>query len=203
MRVVLIDDHMLVRRGVREILEGRGVEVVADLDPHPSVLEEAARARPDVLVLDLAMPEPGGVALLREWKSRQPAVPVLILSMHVEQPWVGWAMEAGADGYLSKASGPEQLLEALRDLEAGRSAICPQVSRLVERMPARAAGPRLTRRELEVLREVRRGANIAELAARFVVSHNTAKTHLHSLYRKFQVSDRAQLLLKAHHLGLE
>lgn len=203
MRVVLIDDHLLVRRGVREILEGSGVEVVADLDPHSAVLEEAAAARPDVLILDLAMPEPGGIALLREWKSRYPAVPVLILSMHVEQPWVGWAMTAGADGYLSKASRPEQLLEALQAVQEGRPALCPQVSRLLERVPAGPGQPRLTRREIEVLREVKRGANIAELAARFVVSHNTAKTHLHSLYRKFQVSDRAQLLLRAHQLNLD
>lgn len=202
MRVVLIDDHMLVRRGVRELLEGRGIEVSADLDPHPKVLDEAAAAEPDVLVLDLAMPEPGGVALLSEWKRRFPSIPVLVLSMHMEQPWVGRAVEAGADGYLSKASGPEELVTALRDLRDGKTALCSRVRRLLERMPPNSVGLRLTRRELEVLRQVTHGANIDELAAHFVVSRNTAKTHLHSLYRKLEVSDRTQLLLKAHELGL-
>ena len=205
MRVALVDDHSLVRTGVRERLETRDVEVVCDFGPSAEVLERVAAYKPDVLVLDLSMPGRNGVELLRKWKTLYPGIPVLILSMHVEEPWVSWALEAGADGYISKSSEPPELMEALDSVYRGSSYFGPQVKRVLrigEEAGAKPPALRLTRREQEVLQQVGRGSTLPELAQHFVLSHNTAKTHLHNLYRKFKVSDRAQLLLKARRLGL-
>ena len=205
MRVALVDDHSLVRTGVREILEARNVEVVCDLGPSTEVLEIVGAHKPDTPVLDLSIPRRNGVELLKKWKTLHPAIPVLILSMHVEEPWVSWALEAGADGYISKSAEPPELMMALETVCGGRPYFGSQVRRVLkigEEAGTKARALHLTQREKEVLQQVGRGSTLPELAKHFVVSHNTAKTHLHNLYRKFKVSDRAQLLLKARKLGL-
>lgn len=203
MRVALVDDHELVRSGLREMLEARQVEVVIDLGPTSDVLQRLLAAEPEVLVLDLSMPGQGGLELLKIWKTRAPEIPVLVLSMHVGEPWVGWARDAGAEGYLSKSAAPDELVAALRAVRAGQTHYAPEVERLLRnRTGSRSNALRLTPREREVLKQIGLGATLTELSAHFVVSRNTAKTHLHNLYRKFEVSDRTQLLLKARSLGL-
>lgn len=202
MRVVLVDDHTLVRRGLKEMLESRGVQVVADLGPSQDILTSVYAHRPDVLVLDLAMPGEGGLALLTRWKKEYPHIPVLILSMHVEEPWVSWVLAAGAEGFLSKSSAPEDVVRALQSILEGGRPFSSEISEVLTRREQQGPTPSFTRREMEVLRRVCEGATIADLAAGFVISHNTAKSHLHSLYRKLGVSDRAQVLLKAKTLGL-
>lgn len=200
MRVVLIDDHALVRRGVRGVLESRGVTVLGDLAPHEGVLVEAGALCPDLLLLDPSMTQYDGLDLLRRWKARHPEIPVMVLSMNVDETTVGQAMQAGADGYVCKSSEPEDLWRAMAALGRGEKPLCPRT-----RPPRRGREPdlaQLTARELQVLVEVGRGATLSDLAAHFVVSRNTAKSHLHSLYRKLGVSDRAQVILKGREMGL-
>lgn len=203
MRVVLVDDHELVRRGVRELLEARGIEVAGDFGPLPDLHQRVLALVPDVVLLDLSMPGEGGIDYLKRWKLDSPHLPILVLSMHVEEPWVGWATAAGADGYLSKSAGPDELVKAIGELARGGRYFSAQVAHLKSLESRAGLGVQaLTKKEKEVLRQVGQGATLTELAVHFVVSRNTAKTHLHSLYRKFGVSDRAQLLVKAKSLGL-
>lgn len=200
MRVVLVDDHALIRNSLRELLESRGVQVLADLDPSPDLARRIAELSPDVVLLDLSMPGANGNSLLRELK-QQLAAKVIVLTMHVDEPWVSRALEAGADGYLSKSCSPQELLEALTVVLDGGRPMSPEVARTLAQTGARPSVPRLTPRERQVLKLVARGCTARDLAQQMTVTVNTAKTHLHSLYRKLGVSDRTQLLLLSQRHG--
>lgn len=198
MRVVLVESHTLVRRGIRHLLEDGGVQVLADGEPGPSSMEVLGRDLPDVLLLEVDM---GGQQFLERVKKRHPSLPVLVVSAQLSQSWIAGALAAGAEGYLSKSCSPEDLLEALKAVVAGGRPLGPEVVTALADGWSHPA-PRLTAREREVLSLVGCGCAAPELARRLSVSVNTAKTHLHSLYRKLGVSDRAQLLLLAQRSNL-
>ena len=199
MRVVLVDGHTMERQGVRELLKSLGMTVVGDLAPHEEVVEEAGALAPEVLLLDPSMSGPDGLDLLRRWKRRYPNIPVIVLSMEADS-LMGQAMDAGADGYVCKSSHPDELLQALAALARDEKPFCLGTRKAGRK--AETGSLPLPRREREVLSQVGQGATLSDLASHFVVSRNTAKSHLHSLYRKLEVSDRAQLIVKASGLGL-
>jgi len=207
-RVLLADDHTLVRAGVRHILENQpGVTVVGEVGDGAAALETLAHVAVDVLVLDLTMPGLDGFAVLRRARALAPALKVLVLSMHAEQAYVTRAVREGADGYLLKDSAVDDLMAAIEAVRAGRAYFSPKIQRQLTdlvRGGAPAAGPLtpLTEREREVLQRIAEGQSTKEIAARLAISARTVETHRANLMRKLDVRSLAQLVRLAIREGL-
>jgi DNA-binding NarL/FixJ family response regulator len=204
MRVLLADDHTLVRAGVRRILEaepGFTVEEVADGHAALAVLRE----RPmDVLVLDLTMPGLDGFEVLRRARAAHPAVKVLVLTMHASAEYVARALREGADGYLLKDSAVQDLMSAIRSVMAGRPYYSPPVQTEITAM-VRGRGRRsepITEREREVLRLVAEGLSTKEIASRLDISTRTVESHRANLMRKLGLRSIARLTQYALREGL-
>jgi len=207
-RVLLADDHTLVRAGVRRILENQpGVAVVGEVADGGAALEALARTAVDVLVLDLTMPGIDGFAVLRRARTLAPALKVLVLSMHADREYVSRAVREGADGYLLKDSAVDDLMAAIQAVREGRAYYSPQIQRQLTdlvRGGAPAAGPLapLTEREREVLQRIAEGHSTKEIAARLEISARTVETHRANLMRKLDVRSLAQLVRLAIREGL-
>jgi DNA-binding NarL/FixJ family response regulator len=205
-RVLLADDHTLVRAGVRRILESQpGLEVVGEVADGAAALAALAKVRPDVLVLDLSMPGMDGFELLRRVREVAPDVKRLVLSMHKDPEYVARAVREGADGYLLKDSAVQDLVSAVEAVRAGRTFHSPEVQRsLSEIVRGGGASPldELTAREREVLRCIAEGLSSKDIAARFDISARTVETHRANLMRKLAVRSVAQLVRLAIREGL-
>lgn len=180
MRILIADDHVLVRAGLKRLLESfPGVEVVAEADQGQQALELAAQHKPDAVLLDLSMPGMGGMATLIELKRRHPEIPVLILSMHEEPHYVRQSLTNGARGYVVKNAAPSELEFALRTLGRGQVFVSPRVSHgLIERRTTpRARKGTLSRRQREVLKLIASGKSTREIATALGVSVKTVETH--------------------------
>ncbi|GAA4229088.1 response regulator transcription factor [Actinomadura meridiana] len=213
-RVVLADDQSLVRAGFRSLLaRGDGIEVVGEAE-HGGVAVELAQAlRPDVVLMDMRMPEVDGLAATRRIVS-DPAlkdVRVVVLSTYTDDDYVYLALRAGASGFLVKDIEPDDLLRAVRVVAAGESLLAPAVTRtVIEGFVARHREPdrppvalgTLTAREREVVRLVGRGLSNGEIAERLLFSPLTAKTHVSRAMGKLGARDRAQLVVLAYESGL-
>jgi len=203
-RVLLADDHTLVRAGVRRILEaepGFTVEEVADGHAALAVLRERAM---DVLVLDLTMPGPDGFEVLRRVHAAHPSVKVLVLTMHASAEYVTRALREGADGYLLKDSAVQDLISGIRSVMAGRPYYSPPVQNEITAM-ARGRGRRsepITEREREVLRLVAEGLSTKEIASRLEISTRTVESHRANLMRKLGLRSIARLTQYALREGL-
>lgn len=207
-RVLLADDHNLVRAGVRRILEAQpGVEVVGEVADGAAALEALARTRVDVLVLDLTMPGLDGFAVLRRARTLAPALKVLVLSMHAEAEFVARAVREGADGYLLKDSAVHDLVAAIQAVREGRAYHSPQIQRQLTDLlrggaaQAGALDP-LTDREREVLKRIAEGQSTKEIASLLDISARTVETHRANLMRKLDVRSVAQLVRLAIKEGL-
>jgi DNA-binding NarL/FixJ family response regulator len=207
-RVVLADDHTLVRAGVRRILESHAeVEVVGDVADGDAALALLAEQPVDVLVLDLTMPGRDGFEVLREAKSLRPALKVLVLTMHDNPEYVLRAVQQGADGYLLKDSAAQDLLAAIEAVTAGGAYYSQPVQRALSEMVRTPTGPPrplevLTDREREVLRLVAAGHSTKEIAAQFGISARTVETHRANLMRKLGLRSVARLTQFAIREGL-
>ena len=207
-RVLLTDDHTLVRSGIRRILEGQaGVEVVAEAADGDAALDLVRRTDADVLVLDLKMPGADGIEVLRAAKAIRPALKVIILTMHAGQEYVARAVRAGADAYLLKDSAVQDLVAAVEAVVAGRSYFSPaiqeQLAGLVRGgtdLPARAQA--LTDREREVLAGLARGLSSREVARELDISVRTVETHRANLMHKLGVKSVAVLIQVAIREGI-
>jgi two-component system, NarL family, response regulator NreC len=206
-RVLLADDHTLVRHGIRKILEGRpGVEVVAEAADGDAALALAA-AHPDldVLVLDLKMPGKDALEVLREVKGRAPRLKVIVLTMHAGQEYVARAVKAGADAYLLKDSAVQDLMAAVDAVVEGRSYFTPAIQHHLAGLVRGEAGPRrqlLTDREREVLGWLARGHSSREVAEELHISVRTVETHRAHLMEKLGVKSVATLIQAAIREGL-
>lgn len=207
-RILLVDDHPLVRTGVRRILETRpGLAVVGECSDGAAALE-FLRAEPvDVLVLDLTLPGVDGFEVLREVKAIRPGTKVLVLTMHADAEYVARAVQDGADGYLLKDSAVQDLVAAIEAVQAGRAYYSPPVQQeLSQLLRAHAAPPRpmdtLTEREREVVRLVVRGLSTKEIAAELDISARTVETHRANLMRKLNLKSVALLTQFAIREGL-
>jgi two-component system response regulator NreC len=207
-RILLADDHTLVRAGVRRILEAEaGMSVVGEVADGQAALD-FARANPvDVLVLDLTMPGTDGFEVLRRVKAELPSIKVLVLTMHVNAEYVARAVQDGADGYLLKDSAVQDLVAAIEAVQSGRAYYSPPVQReLSELLRAHAAPPRpvdlLTEREREVLRLVAVGLSTKEIASKLDISTRTVETHRANLMRKLNLKSVALLTQFAIREGL-
>ena len=214
-RVAVVDDQALVRSGFAVLLRSAdGIEVVGEGSDGREAVELARRSRPDVILMDIRMPEMDGLEATRRITSDEATAStrILILSTFDLDEYVFEALRAGASGFLLKDTLPDELLAAVRVIARGEALLAPKVtSRLIEQFvqqrPAAAGLPHsglgtLTDREREVLGAVARGQSNAEIAEHLFMSHATAKTHVSRLLTKLDVRDRAQLVVVAYEAGV-
>jgi len=201
-RVLIVDDHPIVRDGLRAAIEAEpGLEVVGEAADGAEAVGWAGRARIDVALMDLRMPRVDGVAAIRELRRISPDTHVLVLTTFDTDSDVLPAIEAGATGYLLKDAPTEELLRAVRAAHRGEPVLSPSVAgRLIGRVRRPRGG--LSPRELEVLRLVAGGATNREAAARLFISEASVKTHLLHIYNKLDVRDRASAVAEAYRRGL-
>jgi len=212
-RVLIADDQTLVRTGFRVILEAEGdIEVVAEAETGAEAIRQARLATPDVILMDIRMPEVDGLVATEEIL-RQPDPPtIVVLTTFDQNEYVYRALHAGAAGFLLKDAPSSRLIAAVRAAATGDSLIEPSITRrLVERFaapapPAAPAGPppelaALTERELDVLHLIARGLSNAEIAAELVVAETTVKTHVARILTKLGVRDRVQAVVLAYRTG--
>jgi two-component system response regulator NreC len=208
MRILLADDHTLVRAGVRKILEAQPeVGDVAEVADGEAALQALQQQPADVLVLDLTMPGLDGFEVLKRAKELMPDLMVLVLTMHANPEYVARAVQAGADGYLLKDSAVDDLVAGIQSVAAGRAYYSPAVQRaLTDLARARPVGPRslgaLTEREREVLRMVAEGQTTKEIAQRLDISERTVESHRANLMRKLDLRSVARLTQFAIREGL-
>ncbi|HMF82030.1 MAG TPA: response regulator transcription factor [Acidimicrobiia bacterium] len=206
-RVFLADDHPVVRQGLRTFLESRpGIEVVGEAGDGDAAVDEVARLRPDVVLMDLVMPGGGGVVAIRCIRERAPETRVVVLTSFASDDQVIPAVQAGAAGYLLKDVEPSGLEAAIRLVHDGEALLDPQIAgRVMEQVAHPAQGgdlASLTRREREVLELLGRGLSNRELADTLVVSEKTVKSHVSNILMKLGVHDRTQAALLAVRAGL-
>ena len=207
-RILLADDHPLVRAGVRRILEAQpGITVAGEVSDGDAALEFLRADPVDVLVLDLTMPGTDGLEVLRQVKTRLPGMKVLVLTMHADAEYVARAVQDGADGYLLKDSAVQDLVAAIEAVQAGRAYYSPPVQReLSELLRAHSAPPRpmdtLTEREREVVQLVVKGLSTREIATQLDISTRTVETHRANLMRKLNLKSVALLTQFAIREGL-
>lgn len=205
-RVMLVDDHAVVREGLRAFLQLQpDIEVVSEAAGGAAAVEAAAAARPDVVLMDLLMPEGDGVEAIRGLATAAPGTRVLVLSSFTDDEKVFAAMQAGAAGYLLKDVEPDQLAAAIRDVHRGRPALHPDVAARLMRRVAEPAGPdveELTPREREVLQLVVEGFANKQIARRLRITEKTVKTHVSSVLQKLGVPDRTSAAVLAIRQGL-
>ena len=210
LRVVVVDDQALVRAGLRMILRAEpDLEVVGEAGNGQEALEVVAATAPDVVLMDVRMPEMDGIEATRRLAAGPGAARVLMLTTFDLDALVYDALQAGASGFLLKEAPPEQLVAGVRTVAAGEQLLAPTVTRrLIERFTsqappaAAAAGDELTPRELEVLQLIARAMTNAEIAAQLFVSETTVKTHVARILMKLGLRDRVQAVVYAYERGL-
>ena len=207
-RVLISDDHAIVREGLRSLLETEpGMELAGEAVDGGEAVAKARALRPDVILLDLMMPRMDGIEAIGEIKREQPDARILVLTSFAEDEKVFAAIKAGALGYLLKDSSPQELLQSIREVARGESSLHPTIARKVLRELSR---PRdlpptpepLTARELEVLGLVAQGLSNQEIAGRLVLSERTVRTHVSQILTKLQLANRTQAALYALREGL-
>jgi DNA-binding NarL/FixJ family response regulator len=208
-RVLLADDHPVVRRGLAALLGTlEGIEVVGEAVDGDAAVRETQLLRPDVVLMDVRMPGTDGVEATRRIRAAAPDTAVLILTMHDDDATVFTAMRAGARGYLLKGAEQDEITGAIRAVVAGQAIFGPGIaSRLLDHFanppePAAHAFPDLTPREREILDQLARGRRTLEIAQALHLSPKTVSNNLTSIFAKLEVSDRTAAVLRAREGGL-
>ncbi len=200
-RVLVVDDHKVVRVGLRAMIEHEpDMEVVGEASDGPTALAAHESLTPDVTLIDLRLPGTSGADVITSIRQRDPAARFIILTSYDAEEDVYRAIQAGAHAYLLKGTFPEGMLEeAIRAVHAGRRVIPPEIA---ERLAHRLSGPKLTPREIGVLELVAKGLSNAEIGAALNTKAGTVKTHLERAYAKLGVGDRTAAALEAMKRGL-
>lgn len=207
-RLLIADDHPIVRKGLRTLMEEQqDIQVVGEAADGQEAVERARQFKPDVILLDLMMPGKDGLYAIGEIKREQPETRILVLTSYFEDEQVFPAIKAGALGYLLKDSSPRELLQAIRDIARGQSALHPAIALKVIRelnhpsdLPP-TTDP-LTAREVEVLTLLGQGMSNAEIAGRLTISERTVGTHISNILAKLHMASRTQAALYALKQGL-
>ncbi|MCA1988484.1 MAG: response regulator transcription factor [Desulfarculus sp.] len=207
-RVLLADDHSIVRAGLRRLIEDAGdMEVVMEADDGRQAIAEALRLRPDVVVVDLSMPGLDGLEVISRLHEQMPDLPLLVLTMHEEEQYVVRSLAAGARGYITKRSAPEQLVGAIRKVQAGGRYLSEEVAEALAVRVARGGGgasplESLSNREVQVLRALALGRTNREIAEAYNISVKTVDTYRFRLLKKLNLRNNAELSRFAIQQGL-
>ena len=208
-RVLITDDHPLFRDGMHGLLDSvEGTEVVGEADNGEAAVELAGMLQPDVILMDVKMPGMSGIEATREILERNPQVGILVVTMLEDDDSVFAAMRAGARGYLLKGAHQDEVLRAIRAVANGEAIFGPGIARRVmglfsaARPQAPRAFPELTDREQEILRLIADGRGNAEISSDLFLSLKTVQNHVSNIFRKLQVADRAQAVIRAREAGL-
>ena len=205
-RVLLVDDHRIVRKGLRVLLESSGeVSVVGECENGSDAVQDANELVPDVVLMDISMPGMDGATATRQITARHPHIKVLVLTMHKEPQRIKEMMDVGAAGYVVKSAAPEELLTAIRTVAGGQYYLQPEVATTVVREMIEA--PRenaliLSARELDVVRLVTRGLSTSEIAKALVISERTVQTHRYNAMKKLGLHNAQELTLYAVGAGI-
>jgi NarL family two-component system response regulator LiaR len=209
-RVLLVDDHEIVRKGIRSLLSTEAdIDVVGEASDGAQAVAEAARLCPDLILMDIVMPNLDGIEATRQITAEHPGQRIMVLTSFAADDQVFPAIKAGALGYLLKDSGPAELTQAIRQVYRGEPSLDPAIARRVlhelshplKVVHARTPDP-LTARELEVLRLVAQGRSNREIAERLTVTEMTVRTHLSNILGKLHLASRTQAALYALREGL-
>jgi DNA-binding NarL/FixJ family response regulator len=211
-RVLIADDDDLMRAGLRAVFSSdETIDVVGEAGDGRGAITRARELRPDVVLMDVRMPNLDGIAATRDVLAVSPELKVIILTTFEQDDYIFGALRAGASGFLLKRTRPEDLIAAIHTVAAGDSLLSPSVTRkVIDRMaeqpaPDASSGERLTEltpREREVLELVARGLSNGEIAQAFVIEESTVKTHVKRILRKLNVRDRVQAVIFAYESGL-
>lgn len=202
-KVMLVDDHALIREGIKQLLEFDGsIDVIEQASDGAECLEKLQHVQPDILLLDINMPNVNGIEVLEEIKKKNIPVKVLMLTVHSEAEYLVQAVDIGANGYILKDSGSEELKKAIQSVMDGDSYIQPSLipslnSRLVNRDIDKEKIAALTKREMEILTQIAGGMFNKEIAMNLNISERTVKNHISNIFKKIDVSDRTQVAVFA------
>jgi DNA-binding NarL/FixJ family response regulator len=206
-RVILADDHAIVRKGIRDFLEEPGdITVVAEAATGDEALTLVRTHRPDVAVLDIQMPGRTGLEVTRAVRAEQLPIGVLILTAYDDDPFIMTALQAGANGYVLKTAEPEDIVAAIRAVHEGQSALDPAILRKVMSHLSSGSPPgtigALSAREIQVLRLAARGFTNKAIGVQLGISDRTVQGHLTNIFGKWAVASRTEAVIKAIQLGL-
>ncbi|GIM91746.1 response regulator [Paractinoplanes toevensis] len=202
-RIVLVDDHPVVRMGLRGMLDAEpDLQVVGEAGSGAAGVELAAAERPDIVLMDLRMPDGDGVSATERILATVPGTRVMVLTTYESDRDILRAIEAGASGYLLKDATPQELADAVRAAARGETVLAPSVASTLVRQVRRPAPPALSAREAEVLRLVAQGHTNADIGKRLFISEATVKTHLLRVFNKLDVADRTAAVTTAMRHGL-
>ena len=206
-RLILADDHNIVRAGVRQLLESADdLQVVAEAQDGEQAQTLIEKHKPDVAVLDIQMPKASGIEVTRWVRSHIPEVGVLILTAYDDDPYVMAVLQAGANGYVLKTGQADELIQAVRDVHEGKSALDPSITRKlmsnISKGPEKKLVDPLTDRELDVLRLAAKGFTNKAIGVQLSISDRTVQGHLAHIFAKLQASSRTEAVMRAVSLGL-
>jgi DNA-binding NarL/FixJ family response regulator len=199
-RVVIADDHNVVRKGIRDLLSDEDdIAVVGEARNGQEAVDLAMALQPDVVVMDIAMPEMTGVEATRKIRAQVPNVRVLVLTAYADDPYIYSLLDAGATGYILKTAESREIVRAVRATAAGQTALDPAVApRLIARLSKPAAtSDTLTERELAVLRQAAHGLTNKQIGADLAISDRTVQNHLANIYAKLGVASRTEAVTAA------
>jgi NarL family two-component system response regulator LiaR len=208
-RVLIVDDHGVVRQGLRTYLEVLDdIEVIGEAENGTEAVAQVRQHQPDVVLMDLVMPEMDGIEATRQVSAISPSTRVVVLTSFADDEKVFPAIKAGARGYLLKDVSPADLANAIRAVQAGETHLHPEITK---KLVAQLASPKpdqeplpddLTPRELEVLRLIAQGMNNRQIALALTISEKTVKTHVSNILSKLHLADRTQAAIYAHRHGV-
>lgn len=209
-RLMLADDHRMLREGLRRSLTDEGFDVVGEASDGEEAVRLAGSLRPDVILMDVTMPDVDGVEATRRIHQQFPEVRVVMLTMHADQSVIAEALRAGASGYLVKDCSTDEIAEAVRMAANDDATLSPALAtamldevRRIEPEPTEEDTDRvITKREVEVLQLIADGCSTPEVAERLYISQKTVKNHLASIYHKLDARDRTQAVLQAVRMGI-
>ena len=209
-KVLIVDDHRVVRQGLRTFLElHEDIDVVGEADDGLAAVEKVSQLKPDVVLMDLVMPQLDGISATRQVKALGTGAKVIALTSFTEDDKVFPAIQAGAASYLLKDVSPDDLVEAIRAVHRGEARLHPDIARKLMEQVAQQSSPRrdtpaeeITERERDVIRLVAQGRSNHEIAQELFISEKTVKTHISNILNKLNLEDRTQLAIYAIRKGL-